>query len=212
VPGFFLSFEGGEGAGKTTQIRRLADALTAAGHDVLVTREPGGSPGAEALREFLLFGQHDLSPRAEILAMFAARADHVDTVIAPALAAGKIVLCDRFTDSTEAYQGYGRAAGDAAVLGLIAALQAQIGLAPDLTLVLTVPRDIARQRVAARGGREDRFETSAEAFHDRVAAGFAAIAVRDAHRCAVIDASAAVDAVAAAIAQAVAGALARTGG
>jgi len=211
VSGFFLTFEGGEGAGKTTQIRALATSLAAQGRDVVVTREPGGSAGAEALREFLLFGQHDLSARSEIFAMFAARADHVDRVIAPALAAGKIVLCDRFTDSTEAYQGYGRASGDAGLLALVAALQAQIGLSPSLTLLLTVPRDIARVRVASRGGREDRFETSAEEFHARVAKGFVAIAAREPERCTTIDASLPIDEVAARVSAVVTEALTRAG-
>jgi dTMP kinase len=125
--GLFITLEGGEGVGKSTQLRLLRDALQSHGYRVLATREPGGSAGAEDLRQLLLFGKNPLSLRAEILTHFAARFDHVDTVIRPALAEGQIVLCDRFTDSTMAYQGYGRAEGQPAVLDLIAALQAQLG-------------------------------------------------------------------------------------
>lgn len=180
--GVFITLEGGEGAGKSTQLRLVGEALRAAGHDVLVTREPGGSPGAEDLRQLLLFGGNPLSLRAEILAHFAARFDHVDQVILPALAAGRIVLCDRFTDSTLAYQGYGRALGDAAVLGLIGRLTDMLEIRPDRTFLLEVPRDVARQRLAARAGQSDRYEQADEAFHARVAEGFAAIACQEPQR------------------------------
>ncbi len=174
--GVFITLEGGEGVGKSTQLRLLRDALQSQGCQVLATREPGGSAGAEDLRQLLLFGQNPLSLRAEILTHFAARFDHVDKVIRPALADGQIVLCDRFTDSTMAYQGYGRAQGDPAILELIAVLQAQLGLAPDMTFLLQAPRQVTRQRLAVRGVPTDRYEQADEGFHARIAAGFRAIA------------------------------------
>lgn len=174
--GLFITLEGGEGVGKSTQLRLLRDALQSHGYRVLATREPGGSAGAEDLRQLLLFGKNPLSLRAEILTHFAARFDHVDTVIRPALAEGQIVLCDRFTDSTMAYQGYGRAEGQPAILDLIAVLQAQLGLMPDMTFLLQAPREITRQRLAVRGVPTDRYEKADEAFHARIAAGFMAIA------------------------------------
>lgn len=174
--GLFITLEGGEGVGKSTQLRLLRDALQSHGYRVLATREPGGSAGAEDLRQLLLFGKNPLSLRAEILTHFAARFDHVDTVIRPALAEGQIVLCDRFTDSTMAYQGYGRAEGQPAILDLIATLQAQLGLMPDMTFLLQAPREITRQRLAVRGVPTDRYEKADEAFHARIAAGFMAIA------------------------------------
>ncbi|GBQ69126.1 thymidylate kinase [Ameyamaea chiangmaiensis NBRC 103196] len=208
MTGFFLTFEGGEGAGKSTQTRLLAERLRQQGHRVVVTREPGGAPGAEALREFLLFSGHELSLRAEIFAMFAARADHVDTLIRPALERGDIVLCDRFTDSTEAYQAWGRGEANPDMLRLVNALQDQIGRSPDLTLMLEVPREVALERLAARGGRTDRFEASTEAFHERVRRGFGDIGRRNPHRCVSIDATGAPDVVAEAVFATVAGALA----
>ena len=134
--GLFVTLEGSEGVGKSTQLRLLQSALASLGHEVLITREPGGSPGAEDLRQLLLFGKNPLSLRAEILTHFAARADHLDQVINPALAEGQVVICDRFTDSTMAYQGYGRAEGDPDVLDLISRLQSQLGREPDMTLSL----------------------------------------------------------------------------
>ncbi|GCE89635.1 thymidylate kinase [Komagataeibacter diospyri] len=196
MSGLFITFEGGEGVGKSTQARLLADYLRGRGLDVDLTREPGGTPGAEALRDFLLFGGHDLSSRAEVMAHFAARADHVDRRIAPALAAGKVVICDRFTDSTEAYQGHGLGNGDPVLLDMIARLRALVPAVPDLTLVMQVPPAIAAARMAERAnGRTDRYEALDTAFHARVAAGFDMIARRDATRCRRIDASAAMDAV-----------------
>ena len=180
--GLFITLEGGAGVGKSTQLRLLRDALQSQGHKVLATREPGGSAEAEDLRQLLLFGKNPLSLRAEILTHFAARFDHVDTVIRPALAEGRIVLCDRFTDSTMAYQGYGRAEGERAILDLIAALQAQLGLMPDLTFLLQAPRDVARQRLAVRGVPTDRYEQADEGFHARIAAGFVQIAEQQPER------------------------------
>jgi len=180
--GRFITLEGGEGTGKTTQTRMLADALAERGIPTLRTREPGGSPGAERLRQLLLGGEVRFSARAETLLHFAARADHVAHTIEPALRAGLWVVCDRFYDSTLAYQGYGQGADRE----LIHAQIALLGIKPDLTLVLTVPPEIARQRLAARGGAADRYEREGSAFHARVADGFLAIARADADRCRLI--------------------------
>lgn len=180
--GLFITLEGGEGVGKSTQLKLLQAALLSAGVDIVTTREPGGSPGAEELRQVLLFGKHPLSLRAEILTHFAARYDHVDQVITPALEAGKVVVCDRFTDSTLAYQGYGRAEGNPDVLRLISRLQEQLGRDPDMTFLLEAPRDVARLRLAARGAPVDRYELSDEGFHARVLAGFQEIARQDTGR------------------------------
>lgn len=195
--GFFISFEGGEGAGKSTQIRRLADRLRADGHDVIVTREPGGSPGAEAIRELLVNGAADRwSPVTESLLMYAARRDHVERVIRPGLARGAVVLCDRYADSTRAYQGAG---GDAPA-SLIAALEEHVlgGTVPVLTLILDLPAQVGLQRAEARGGAA-RFESKGLAFHERLRAGYLEIARQEPERCVVIDADAELDAVTAAI-------------
>ena len=200
--GFFISFEGGEGAGKSTQIRRLADRLSAAGHDVIVTREPGGSPGAEAIRDLLVNGAADRwSPVTESLLMYAARRDHVERVIRPALARGAVVLCDRYADSTRAYQGAG---GDAPA-SLIAALEEHVlgGTIPVLTLILDLPAQVGLQRAEARGGAA-RFESKGLAFHERLRAGYLEIARQEPERCVVINADAELDAVTSAIADAVA--------
>ncbi|ACI49829.1 dTMP kinase [Gluconacetobacter diazotrophicus PA1 5] len=201
MAGLFITFEGGEGAGKSTQAQRLEAHLRAAGREVVRTREPGGTPGAEALRQLLLFGGHDLSLRAEILAHFAARCDHVDQLIRPALARGAVVICDRFIDSTLAYQGYGLGRADPGILHLIAVLGAQVGLAPDLTLVLMLERAGALARLRARGGPADRYEAADEAFHARVADGFDTIARAEAGRCVTIAADRPVDVVAGDIAR-----------
>ncbi|MEW6392665.1 MAG: dTMP kinase [Pseudomonadota bacterium] len=199
--GFFISFEGGEGAGKSTQIRRLAERLQAAGHDVVVTREPGGSPGAEAIRELLVNGAADRwSPVTETLLMYAARRDHVERVIRPALSRGAIVLCDRFADSTRAYQG----AGGEAPASLIASLEDHVlgGTIPDLTLILDLPAEVGLQRAEARGGAA-RFESKGLAFHERLRTGYLEIARREPERCVVIEANAEIDDVTAAIIDAV---------
>ncbi|MBO9545125.1 dTMP kinase [Caulobacter sp.] len=200
--GSFISFEGGEGAGKSTQIRRLAERLQAAGHDVVVTREPGGSPGAESIRDLLVNGSADRwSPVTETLLMYASRRDHVERVIRPALAEGKVVLCDRFADSTRAYQGAG---GDAPA-SLIASLEEHVlnGTVPVLTLILDLPAEIGLQRAEARGGAA-RFESKGLDFHQRLRAGYLEIARQEPERCVVINADAEIDAVTAAIAEAVA--------
>ena len=197
--GRFITLEGGEGAGKSTQARLLAAALEAAGVPVVLTREPGGAPGAEAIRALLLGGTAALLPGTETLLHFAARHEHVGRTIGPALAAGDWVVCDRFTDSTRAYQGFGL--GVAA--GTIAALDALVGLVPDLTLVLDVPPETAARRLAGRGSAADRYERLDAAFHARVRAGFRTIAAEAPARCVLIDAAGPVEAVQAAILAAV---------
>ncbi len=196
--GVFISFEGGEGAGKSTQLRRLADRLKRDGREVVATREPGGSPGAEAIRDLLVTGEADRwSPVTETLLMYASRRDHIERVIAPALARGAVVLCDRFADSTRAYQG----AGGGAAAGLIAALEVYVleHLRPDLTLILDLPVADGLGRADGRGGAEARFESKGEAFHQRLRAGFLAIAAAEPDRCRVLDASGDEDSVAAAV-------------
>jgi len=184
--GRFITVEGGEGAGKTTQARLLAAALAQAGQPVLLTREPGGAPGAEVLRDLLLASVIDWSPGAETLLHFAARAEHVDRTIRPALAAGFWVVCDRFVDSTMAYQGYGQGADRAA----IATLAGLLGLVPDLTLMLEMPIGLSLERLAARGDAADRYERLGPAFFTRVAEGFSAIAAAEPGRCVRIPADA----------------------
>ena len=168
----FITLEGGEGAGKSTQAGLLADRLTQAGRTVLRTREPGGAPGAELLRSLLLGGTIDWSPSAETYLHFAARAEHLSRTILPALAAETIVICDRFADSTMAYQGYGQGADRALIAGLTALLPIQ----PDLTLLLETSPETGANRVASRAEGPDRYERLDPAFHARVAAGFAALA------------------------------------
>ena len=182
--GRFITLEGGEGAGKSTQAGLLADALCRSGRAVLQTREPGGAPGAELLRGVLLSGQIDWAAPAETLLHFVARAEHVEKTIRPALEAGFWVVCDRYFDSTLAYQGYGQGADRAR----IAALSAMVGLTPDLTLMLHVSPAVAVDRLGRRGLAADRYERLDAAFHARVNAGFRAIAAAEPGRCAAIDA------------------------
>jgi dTMP kinase len=178
-PGRFITLEGGEGAGKSTQARLLADALTERGVAVLCTREPGGAPGAEVLRELLLGGSVEWSAPAETLLHFAARAEHIETTIRPALASGTWVVCDRFYDSTMAYQGYGQGADRA----MIAALTRMLGVVPDVTLVLDVSDAVAVERQLKRGADADRYERLAALFHARVRQGFRDIAAAAPERC-----------------------------
>jgi dTMP kinase len=182
--GRLITFEGGEGAGKSTQIERLATALTAAGLAVVVSREPGGTTGAEAIRALLLNGPPERwLPLSETLLLLAARLDHVERRIRPALAAGQWVLCDRFADSTRVYQGI---AGSVGVEVVDRLQHATIGdLAPDLTLILDVPVEIG---LARRGmSAANRFEQKGQAFHQRVRDGFLELAAREPARCRVID-------------------------
>ena len=183
--GRFITLEGGEGAGKSTQARRLADALAAEGLPVLRTREPGGAPGAEAVRRVLL-GCGPWDGVAECMLHFAARREHVARSIRPALAAGIWVVSDRFADSTLAYQCFGQGVPRATFDAL--ARVALEGLRPDLTLVLEIDPGEGLTRAAARGDA-NRYEAMDEAFHARVRAGFRAIAAAEPDRCAVIDAT-----------------------
>ncbi|MGY5811621.1 dTMP kinase [Rhizobium sp. LEGMi198b] len=196
--GLFVSFEGGEGAGKSTQIRCLAERLRGLGHDVLVTREPGGSPGAEAVRHVLLSGAAEMfGTRMEAILFAAARNDHVEEVIRPALARGTIVLCDRFMDSSRVYQGItGNLEPD-----FIEALQrvAVNGVVPDCTLILDIPAKIGLERARKRASASaapDRFEKEEMQTHEKRREAFLDIAARDPGRCHVIDAQRSEDAIA----------------
>lgn len=202
MAGHFITFEGGEGAGKSTQIARLKSFLESRGRTVVVTREPGGSPGAEKIRQLLLSGEaRDLGPRGEAMLFAAARADHVDTTIKPALERGDWVLCDRYADSTRVYQG--EAGVDGAYLKLLETA-AVAGVYPELTLLIDVPAEIGLSRVAARSktddsGGPDRFEGEAMKVHQRRRKMFLELAHEEAHRFAVIDGSKDLDQVESAI-------------
>ena len=194
----FITFEGGEGSGKSTQIGLLAETLTAAGIRVRTTREPGGSPGAEQIRELLVTGAAERwDAMTEALLHFAARRDHLRSVVRPSLEAGQWVLSDRFADSTMAYQGYGHGLGRAAIEQLYALA---IGnFVPDLTLILDVPVALGLARALARRDGEDRYEGLGAEFHERLREGFREIAEREPGRCALIDARGEAAAVQAAI-------------
>ena len=189
--GRFVTLEGGEGVGKSTQAALLAAKLRGEGLTVIVTREPGGTPGAEAVRELLVKGGHDRwSARAEALLFAAARADHVERVIAPALASGTWVICDRFVDSTRAYQGAdGVADADVMALHRIGSH----GLMPDRTLLLTLPGDEAAGRLTTRGTGPDRFDDKGHSYHQRLAVAFARLAVAEPERIVTVDAGGAED-------------------
>ena len=194
----FITLEGGEGVGKSTQIDRLVARLRRIGVAAIATREPGGSPKAEAIRSLLLSGAAaPLGPSVEAMLFAAARADHLDVTIRPALARGETVVCDRFFDSTRAYQGtMGRASPE--LLGALETIVVGTTL-PDLTLVLDVPSLVGLARADARRGgvvAPDRFEREESAFHERLRQAFLAIAAREPGRCAVIDASPDADTVA----------------
>jgi len=185
--GKFITFEGGEGAGKSTQARLLADALRRRGIAVVVTREPGGTPGAERIRDLLLSNEGEgWKARAEALLFAAARSDHVERLIEPALAAGQWVVCDRFIDSSRAYQGGGGGLDDGGIMALHAI--GSCGLLPDLTLLLEVSPEIAAHRLARRDGDEaDRIGGRETAYHARVAAAFAGLAEAEPERFVRID-------------------------
>ena len=195
--GKFITFEGLDGTGKSTQMRKLAAALRAAGHKVIETREPGGTATGEKIRKVLLdSGTAGLAPLAEMALMFASRSQHIAEVIEPGLAAGAVVLCDRFTDSTEAYQGSGRRLGSDAVRELHRVLCGN--LQPDLTLLLdsnphaSVSRARRRNKRdsknATRGHDENRFESETRSFFGRVRDGYMAIAKREPGRVVMVDA------------------------
>jgi dTMP kinase len=201
--GRFITFEGGEGGGKSTQVKRLARALEAAGIAVSVTREPGGAPGAEEIRKLVVEGAPERwDALTEALLMTAARREHVMRTIEPALAAGRWVISDRFADSTMAYQGYGRGV-DRAALTALRTLAVGM-LAPDLTLILDLPVALGLARAHQRRGHELRFEAMDQDFHERLRQGFLAIAAAEPARCIVIDATAPVETVERAVADAVA--------
>jgi len=194
--GRFITFEGGEGAGKTTQARLLVERLRARGLDVLQTREPGGSPGAEEIRGIAVSGEADRwSARTETLLMYAARSDHLERTILPALAAGCWVVCDRFADSSRVYQG----AGGGTPESLIEALDDAVvnGDQPDLTLVFDLPVEVGLDRAFGRGLFETRFESKGLAFHQKLRDGFLQVAERHPERCVVLDATGEVEAVSA---------------
>ncbi len=185
--GRFIAFEGGEGAGKSTQARLLADALRSRGIDAVITREPGGTPNAETIRNLLLTMVGEGLPlRAEALLFAAARADHVSALIEPALAAGKWVVCDRFIDSSRAYQGGGGGLPDQDIMALHRF--GSDGLMPDLTMLVEVDADIAAQRARARdGGQTDRIGGRDLSYHTRVSQAFERIAAAEPGRFARID-------------------------
>jgi dTMP kinase len=190
--GRFLTFEGGEGVGKSTQIRYLAARLESSGVAVLVTREPGGAPGllaqASALRQLLVEGDPNAwSPESEALLNYAQRVEHVRRIIKPALANGTWVLCDRFADSTMAYQGYGHRLGPDFVKKLHRLVLGSF--APDLTLVFDLPLEVGLKRALSRAGAETRFERMGLEFHKRLRQGFRAIARQNPKRCRLVDAS-----------------------
>jgi dTMP kinase len=197
-PGRFITFEGGDGVGKSTQARLLVDSLGKIGIAAIQTREPGGSPGAEAIRKILLSGDAEAwDAESEALLMVAARRDHLRRTIRPVLEAGKWVVCDRFSDSTEAYQGYGRGLPR----DVLAALHRLIAgdFAPDLTVILDLPVEQGLKRAASA----NRFERMGTDFHRRMAEGFREIARREPKRCVLIDGGRNIPAVQADIATAV---------
>ncbi|MGJ3232388.1 MAG: dTMP kinase [Oceanicaulis sp.] len=201
--GLFITLEGGEGAGKTTLAASLSAAFRAAGRDVVLTREPGGTPNAEALRALLVEGETGRwSPMAETLLMFAARVDHVERLIRPALERGAVVICDRFTDSTRAYQG---AAGGVDRADIEAVRKAALGpLEPDLTFILDLDPAAGLDRTRARGEAVTRFERQPGAFHAALRQAFLDIAAGAPERCVVLDGAAPAEGVAAAARAAIA--------
>lgn len=200
--GRFITIEGGEGTGKSTHARRLAEALEASGIGTLVTREPGGSPGAEDIRTLLVTGDPGRwSAMTEALLHYAARRDHLDRTVLPALDAGTWVISDRFADSTLAYQGYGLGLDRESILRLHRLVVGDI--VPDLTVVLDVAVDVGLLRASARTGDEDRYERMDLAFHHRLRDGFLDIARREPRRCVVVGAGAGIEEVGGAIRAAV---------
>lgn len=190
--GRFITFEGGEGTGKSTQVARLVDRLRAQGREVIRTREPGGSHGGEAIRELVVRGSADRwSARTELLLMFAARSDHLERTILPALEAGHWVVCDRFADSSRAYQGL---AGGAETAFVEALDRHVVGRdQPDLTLVFDLPAEVGLERALARAQEDTRFESKGIAFHQALRQAFQAIVEAHPERCRLIDATGSVD-------------------
>lgn len=193
--GKFITFEGGEGAGKTTQAERLCQALERNGHETLLTREPGGTFGAEAIRELVLSGAHERwSGMTELLLMYAARLDHVEKLIKPALERGVWVVCDRFSDSTMAYQGYARGVDVARIKAVHEAVMD--GFAPDLTLIFDIDPILSQKRVETRGEELSRFDTETLDFHKTIRKAFLKIAEAEPHRVKTVDAAGSRDAIA----------------
>ena len=193
--GRFITFEGGEGAGKTTQARLLAERLRERGIDTVQTREPGGSPGAEEIRAIAVSGDAERwSARTETLLMYASRSDHLERKILPSLEEGKWVVCDRFADSSRAYQGAGGGAPDS----LIEALDEHVvgDNQPNLTVVFDIPVEVGLERAFGRGLFETRFESKGLEFHQKLREGFLAVAERHPERCVVLDATGEVEEVA----------------
>ena len=188
MTGTFITFEGGEGSGKSTQLSFLYNVIKSNNLSCVKTREPGGSEGAESIRGLLLNGSVDKwDPIAETLLFYAARLDHVERLIKPALADGTIVLCDRFADSTRVYQGIGKGLSEDYILSLH---QLTLGhFKPDLTLILDIDPEVGIKRALSRSGAETRFESMDMDFHHAVRAGFLSIARNEPERCVVIDAS-----------------------
>ncbi len=185
--GLFVTLEGGEGAGKSSLLHGLANALTSVGQDVVATREPGGTPEGEALRHLLLdTAPGAWEPMSEVLLHYAARAQHVARVIRPALERGAVVLCDRFADSTMVYQGYGLGVAREAIAAVHRAVLGEFR--PNLTVVLDVPVELGLAR-ATRARGPDRYESNTTSFHQRVRQGFLAIAQADPERCVIVDAT-----------------------
>jgi dTMP kinase len=200
--GKFITIEGGEGTGKSTHVRLLAKGLEAAGVDVVVTREPGGSPGAEEIRTLLVTGGTGRwSPMTEALLHYAARCEHLRKTVLPALEAGRWVISDRFADSTMAYQGYGHGLGREPVDTLHRLVVGDF--APDLTLILDLPVETGLSRAGGRADGEDRYERMGTAFHGRLREGFLDIAAREPRRCAVIKVTGTVEQVQHAVREAV---------
>ena len=200
--GRFITLEGGEGAGKSTQVRILAERLRGAGLEVVATREPGGSPGAEMIRKLLVEGPAERwDGTTEALLHFAARREHLRSTVWPALKRGAWVISDRFADSTLAYQGYGHGI-ERKILDQL--YKVAVGtFRPDLTIILDLPIEIGLKRAAERRGAETRYESLPRDFHTRVRTGFLEIAAREPKRCVVIDATGTVAAIAQAIADSV---------
>ena len=198
MAGCFITFEGGEGSGKSTQVRLLADRLKAEGRDIVVTREPGGTPEAEAVRALLVSGDVGRwTARAEALLNSAARDSHLEMIVRPALARGAIVICDRFMDSTRAYQGY----AGGCPMDLLDAIERVVvaDTRPDLTLIFDLDPSIGLGRAKSRAGAEDRYERKGLDFHQRLRAGFLEIQRHDPQRCRLIDAARPVEDVAASV-------------
>jgi len=208
--GRFITVEGSEGAGKSTHLAVLVEHLQARGIEVVSTREPGGTPLAEAIRDLLLARREEpLDPLAELLLMFAGRAQHLAQVIRPALAAGRWVVCDRFTDASFAYQGAGREMGHDTVATLAKLVHGDLN--PDLTLYLDLPRDVGLARARSRG-ELDRFEVESDPFFDRVRQGYLDLAAAEPERIQTVDASGDLHSVRAGVIAAVDDFLARTEG